>query len=275
MNVEVLVTTMNQGDTALYRKMNLSTDAVFANQGSRTEYLEEVINGRTVKTISTETRGVGVNRNLALMYASGDILLMSDDDMVYNPGYEAEIVKAFEVLPDADMILFEGDIVRHGQVIKRISSKTKRRRWYNSMKYPTWLFAVRRSSLEKSGIAFSVLYGGGTKFSCGEDSKFLLDCMKYGMKVYSYEYNLGKNINDTSTWFQGFNEKYFYDKGVLFKNMFHGIAPLMNLYIALRIKDDRTVSMRRRLKLLKAGRKGFAQMLTYEEYIKSCHRDGA
>ena len=34
-------------------------------------------------------------------------------------------------------------------------------------------------------ITFSLLFGGGAKYSNGEDSLFLKDCLKYGLVVYA------------------------------------------------------------------------------------------
>lgn len=55
--------------------------------------------------ISTQTRGVGINRNFRLHYADADILLISDDDMVFKEGYTKTVEKTFSELPDADTII--------------------------------------------------------------------------------------------------------------------------------------------------------------------------
>ena len=75
MKIEVLVATMNQKDSTIYEKMNLKTDAVFANQADRYEYQCFSKQKSKVKMITTSERGVGKNRNTALMYATGDICI--------------------------------------------------------------------------------------------------------------------------------------------------------------------------------------------------------
>ena len=55
-------------------------------------------------------------------------------------------------------------------------------------------------------------FGGGCIYSSGEDSLFLKACFERGLKVYSNAYVLGSCCKDVSSWFRGFNEKYFYDK---------------------------------------------------------------
>jgi glycosyltransferase involved in cell wall biosynthesis len=89
--------------------MNVNSDIVFANQCDRTEYEEYSFDGHKAKMISTETKGVGINRNLTLMYASADICLFSDDDMLYVDNLEEIVLKEFELNPDADVIIFNLD----------------------------------------------------------------------------------------------------------------------------------------------------------------------
>lgn len=66
--IEVLVACMHQTDDSLYKEMNLQTDAVFANQCDKYDYQEyPQENGYIAKMISTPDRGVGKNRNKALL----------------------------------------------------------------------------------------------------------------------------------------------------------------------------------------------------------------
>ena len=82
--VQVLVACMPQKDDSLYQEMNLQTDAILANQCDEYSYkLYTQQDGNRVELISTADRGVGKNRNKALMSSSGEYLLYSDQDMVY------------------------------------------------------------------------------------------------------------------------------------------------------------------------------------------------
>ena len=67
-------------------------------------------------------------------------------------------------------------------------------------------------------------------YSSGEDTLFLKDCICNGLKVYSTNTVLGRcSKRDTSTWFTGCNEKYFYDSGALMNYLSHFAA--LQLYI--------------------------------------------
>lgn len=94
--IEVLVATMHQKDAGLYKRMNLQTDAIFCNQDDRLDFVEDTMdNGCRVKMYTTNERGVGRNRNLALSSATADICMLADDDMIYVDEYEAIVLNAF------------------------------------------------------------------------------------------------------------------------------------------------------------------------------------
>ena len=67
-----------------------------------------------------------------------------------------------------------------------------------------------------NGIRFNILLGAGGKFQTGEDSVFLSDSIRKGLKIYSSTKNIGFVSQLKSTWFKGYDEKFFYDKGAVF-----------------------------------------------------------
>ncbi len=264
-NLQILVVTMNRPDLSIAEKMNIRCDAVIANQADREEIVElETEKGR-VKMITTKTRGVGLNRNIALMAADADILLFADDDMLYYDGLADGVLSAFERVPQADVMVFGIDIVREGVVTEKRRCKNTRLHVWNSMKYGTVRFAVRRRSIVEKNITFNQCFGGGCPFSAGEDSLFLKACFDSGLKVYSCDYVLGSCSKDSSTWFVGYNEKYFYDKGVLMRNLFPRTSYLMALYFGIRFKRETKLGVPARLKYMFAGVRRGKRMIPYGE----------
>jgi len=96
---------MHQNDHSLLEKMNIQSDAIIGNQCNRNEIEEFNYNGNTIKYLSFPERGVGLNRNNALMRATADICLFADDDVRYVDNYKDIIIEAFEQNPKADMIV--------------------------------------------------------------------------------------------------------------------------------------------------------------------------
>ena len=235
MKVQVLIATMNQNDMSKVSEMNIQTDAIFANQSDKYDYEEKLYHFGIVKMITTKTRGVGINRNMALLHADGDFLLFGDDDVTYKNGYDQIINDAFDEIPNADAIIFNVESSDKDS-IRKMNNRIKRVRWHNSMSYGAIRICVRREALFRENIMFNLNFGGGTLFSSGEDSLFIHDMLKHGLKIFTYPkvIALVDDDLDKSTWFKGYNEKYYYDKGVLFKTLNKNIPYLLCLQDLLR-----------------------------------------
>lgn len=257
MRVEVLVATMGQKDLSKYGEMNLHTDAVFANQDNRFEYKEETLLGNQVKMITTFERGVSKNRNYALMCSTGDICLLADDDMIYVDDYEIIAQRAFSELPDAGIIIFNLETIGIETRKRRANYRVKRLCIGNVLNYGAARIGFRRDVILKKNLWFSILYGGGSLYSGGEDSLFLVEAVKKGIKIYTYPVKLAQVKQETSTWFDGYNEKYFIDKGVWLANAFPVLKYPLSLYFAFRFKGVSGKPIRWMLKLMISGIKNY------------------
>lgn len=219
MNIQVLASTMNQNDFSLLDKMNIQSDAIIVNQSDYSKVEEFKYKNHNIKFMSFSERGVGLSRNNALMRANADICLMADDDMVYRDSYTKVILEEFKKNPKADIILFNVPIHKaNGDTVIKVKNN-KRVRFLNCLKYGTVNIAFKRTSILKNNISFSLLFGGGAKYGSGEDSLFITNALKQKLKIYTSTKIIAE-INETaSTWFEGYNEKYFFDRGALFAAM--------------------------------------------------------
>lgn len=231
MKLEMLISAVKEDVNTLAKRMNLESDAIIINQTDRFEYAEYGHNGKKIKCFSFAEKGVGLSRNNALLRATGDIVLFSDEDIVYDSGYEEKVLKAFEEHPEADFLLFNMRVGRERATY--YTDNFHRVHIWNAGRYPTYSFAVRREKLHASHITFSLLFGGGAKYSNGEDSLFLKDCLKYGFKVYAVPIEIGEEKVRESTWFKGYTEKFFYDRGYLYHHLYGWLAGAMSLRFIL------------------------------------------
>lgn len=231
MKVQVLASVMNETMENIVERMGLDSDAVIINQCETLGLQEMEHRGYRVRFFSFPDRGVGRSRNEAIMRADGDICLFSDADIVYEPGYADKIIAEFERNPGADMILFNID-VEEARRTYHIEER-KRVHWYNCGRYGAVSFAIRRESLLKSGVTFSLLFGGGAKYSNGEDSLFLKEFMSKGCRVYTAPVTIGREEAGGSSWFSGYNQKFFVDRGVLYYYLYGKLAGAMSLRFLL------------------------------------------
>lgn len=225
MRLEVLISAVNADAGLLIEKMNITSDAVLINQSGRNSAGEVSVKNGKVRVFSYDEKGVGLSRNRAIENAKGDILLFADDDIVYDSDYEEKVLKEFEKHPEADGIFFNVEV-------------NERRRTYwnkgydrvhltNAGRYPAYSIAVRKNALDRSQVKFSLLFGGGAKYSCGEDSLFIKDMLNAGLELYKTETKIGREEerpNSESTWFSGYNEKFFKDRGVLYAFLYGALA---------------------------------------------------
>jgi glycosyltransferase involved in cell wall biosynthesis len=258
---------MFQKDLAKYREMNIQTNVVLANQDNRYDYIEENIDGNRVRMVTTAHRGVGRNRNIALLYASADILMFSDDDMQYRQHYEQYVIKAFESLPKADIIIFNIDPIS-AVTSRRINTKVKRVHLFNVLNYGFPRVAIRRAAVERANLWVSTWFGGGAKYCSGEDNLFLVRALKSGLKIYTYPLYIGSVKQRESSWFTGFNEKYFFDNGAWLESAFPILKHLLIWYFVFKFSSETSLSIKDMWKLQYNGIKAFKKGLSYDEWRK-------
>lgn len=238
-SIQVLIATMEQKNSSLLEKMNIQTDVIVGNQSDRYYAHEFKFKQCNVKWIETSERGVGLNRNITWMNSTSDIVVFADDDMLFKDGYEKIVVDLFNENPKADVIIFNLDEVNSQRKI------TKKQHYTKKIGYGAARIAIRREKAHLNGINFNVCFGGGTKYSCGEDTLFLRECIKKGLKILVVPISIAELTNERpSTWFVGENDKFCFDKGVLLAN-----ARISFLYIriikAVFLKKNKTIKEKR------------------------------
>lgn len=219
MRVEVLISAMNVESIDFYKKFNLECDALIINQTDHNAYEELVTDDFKVRMISTDTRGLARSRNLGLLNSKADIIIFADDDEVFEEGYLAKVRDAFISYPDVDFFVFKTIIYQDGRQIIKVK-ENKKLGFYNCLTYGSVHFAFDRKAVARKNIYLNTNFGAGTENGSGEDSIFILDCIRSGLKARTSTDLIAKVYNDGSTWFNGFNEKFFLDKGKLSRALF-------------------------------------------------------
>lgn len=264
MDLQVLVSTMYQKDFSLLQKMNIKSDAIIVNQCNQNKWDEFKYLNYNIKFLSLKERGVGLSRNNALMRASSSICLFADDDVRYLDEYRDIVLEEFKQHPSADVIVFNVPSTNNDPKQKDyIAKKYKKLNILNCFRHGTFRIAIKLDSVRIKNIYFSLLFGGGAKYSAGEDSLFLSDCIRKKLEVYESPKVIGFVSHETSTWFNGYTDKYFIDKGAFFA-CFSKYMPFLwclqfairrrNLYINDKSFLDVCRLMKQGIKLVKRGR---------------------
>lgn len=208
MKIEVLMSCMHQTDGELIRSSGVMGDVVVINQCDRERYDEfKTLNG-IARVFSTPQRGLTKSRNMAIEKAKADICLLCDDDEQFVSDYEEKIRSAYENLPYADVIVIK--------MLNRPPSfpdRIMRLRFPQTMKVSSWQISFRREKIVSAGIRFDELLGAGTGNGAEEELKFLIDCQKAGLQIYYAPVEIASVAQTASTWFSGFDEKFFENRG--------------------------------------------------------------
>ena len=227
--LQILVSAVNKDIDSLLTDMNIQTDGVIVNQiiGRSAENTDEVQEyaGKAIWILQRNEKGVGLSRNTALEYSDHEIIQFADDDIVYEDGYEREVLDEFDAHPEADILLFnikaqEGRETYWNTDFAKVN-------WKNYGRYPSYAVFARRQTLVVAGVRFSLLFGGGAPYMNGEDSLFLHDCLKAGLNLYRTAVVVGHEKSGESTWFKGYTDKFYFDRGVLYHFLYGKMAKIL------------------------------------------------
>ena len=223
---------MHQSDDTLVRKSRITGDVLVVNQCGHNGFDAYDTPSGQARMIFTTDRGLTKSRNMAIANSRADVCLLCDDDEVFVPDYENKILSAYEELPQADVIIFK--------MVNRPPSfedKCMRLKFPLTMKVSSWQISFRRQSLRDHQIRFDELLGAGSGNGAEEELKFLVDCQRAGLQIYYVPTEIASVGQEESTWFEGFTEKFFEDRGATTRYILGaGIASVYAVYYAFKKK---------------------------------------
>lgn len=231
-SIQVLVTTMHQVDDRKYQEMNLRTEAVIANQ-TNVEFEQHIQHGdNCVCFVSTKTRGLSKNRNIAISHInpSAEYIVFSDDDMVFVDDYEEIITTAFFEHPEVSAMKFNLNCISDRKIsMKRFSSfHIANRREMGS--WGVCGLVVKRELLHNCDLQFNERFGSGTENYCGEDTIFLQQLHKKRVVVGCSPMVIANIDQQESSWFVGYDSRYYTTAGMILQEIY----PILCYLLALR-----------------------------------------
>lgn len=214
MKLEVLIACMHNADISIVQQTGITTAALIINQCNIEDYFECIKDDITIRMISTTERGLSKSRNMAISNAVGDICLLCDDDELLCEAYEEIILSTFQKLPQADVIAF-----KISNQTCRLNGRIQKLSYFQLLKIKSWQIAFRRSSILSKSISFDELMGAGSGNGAQEENKFLIDCYKAKLSIYYAPFAIASVAQKQSTWFYGFTEDFFYQRGGATRHM--------------------------------------------------------
>ena len=234
--LEVLVTTMYQNDYSKYIEMNLQTDAVLANQADDNFTEQKTVNNCRVKLVTTNTRGLSKNRNIAIENISNDVevVMFADDDLVFHNGYEEIVLKEFDTHPEADAIKFNLNCISKRKISMRPIKKFKKVGRNEVTSYGVCAMAIRKEVIVNKNLKFNERFGTGTPNYCGEDSIFLQEMFKKRISIFVSPLYIADIDQSASSWFEGCTEKKYTVSGMIINECYPVLSYLLVLRSAIK-----------------------------------------
>lgn len=265
MNIQVLVSTMHQRDYSLLSTMNIQTDAVVINQCDKEGVEEFQYNKCSILWINTTERGLSKSRNMALRYATADICILADDDLIYRDNYEIAIKQSFEQNPKMTILIFQVEGIE--RKYKNYPQKARSLNYINAMKVSSVEVAFRRKEIIKNNVFFDELFGAGTRFLMGEENIFISQLLKQKLKGLFVPKIIANLHIGNSSWFPGYNKEYFIGKGAAFAALQSGFTWLLILQFALRkhCRYKKEMSLCNAIKLMFLGKKEYRKCLKIDK----------
>ena len=256
--LQLLVATMNLTDIiGLCDKMHIASDALIINQSDCVKYECLFYHGYKIECYTFAERGLSRSRNNALLRCTGEILCIADDDMVYTDTYREDIINEFQKHPEADALVFNVTALndeRSGKPIEKYARVGKR----ESREYGSVHIAIRKRAFIGKNVYFNTLFGSGATYSCGEDTLFLKELIEKDLKLYKTPIRIASVDMSDSTWFKGYNEKYFKDKGALIEAAYPRCSYLLAILQSVRNSKKSLGSYKKAAKLFSYYTSGIA-----------------
>lgn len=264
MSVEVLMSCMFQKDFAIVEKSRIKSDAIIINQTNENGIEEKEYDFGTVKMISTTERGLSRSRNMALKNATADLCILCDDDEVLVDNYVQMVEEAYN-RTNADVLVFNVKSMNTNlRPQEKLFDKIKKIKNYKS--YSSVHVTFRRKVVLDNNLKFNTYFGSGSGYYLmSEDSLFFAELHRCTDRILSYPAILAELYTGESTWFKGFNKKYFYDMGAFVYAWKPHIAHLLKWYYVFKLYKNTELNVIQMIKQLNCGIKEYKQVNCYKE----------
>ncbi|MBN2835138.1 MAG: glycosyltransferase family 2 protein [Candidatus Delongbacteria bacterium] len=238
MIVEFLISTMNRTDLKFLESMFQNNEihdvnAVVINQCTKIDIPDIRSEYKNIKVISVNEKGLSRSRNLALKNATGDILVIADDDVTYEKDVVNKIKSAYEQLIDADIITFRVK-VDDSKMFKNYPKTIVKHNYRTINKISSIEISFKRNKVE--GVVFDNFFGLGSEFPMGEENIFLHDLLKKGKMMWYHPSTIVCHEEITSG-IQADAKQYYETKGAVYYRMFSILFIIANIIFLIRHKE--------------------------------------
>jgi glycosyltransferase involved in cell wall biosynthesis len=181
--LEILISTMERTDLSFLKKMFPygygNAHLLIVNQSASGKRIDVTDVPSAVKVLNTEDKGLSRSRNLALRHASGDFLLLADDDVVFDADFAEKVIAAFEGFSETVLIFPLKN--ESGERIGEYRTDSRLLTRFDMVYSPQ--MGIRRGAWMQNPVYFDERFGLGAEFPDGENYIFLNEMYRKGHGV--------------------------------------------------------------------------------------------
>jgi glycosyltransferase involved in cell wall biosynthesis len=229
-NIEIIVSTNNKNIEHVIENFNsLSPTKVLIIQ--QTDIKNEIdIKNENIKLLTFSETGLSKARNRGLEYSSGDIIVVADDDLKYLENFTSIIEDAFQLHPEIDIITFQ-ITTPEGKPYKKYKDSSFLHNIFSINKVSSVEIAFRKKKIAGI-ISFDENFGLGSKYPLGEETIFLADAIKNGLKILYMPIPIVIHPKESSG--KLYTEKKIIARGAKFKRIYGYYASIIAFLFAIK-----------------------------------------
>lgn len=216
-DIEILIATMNRDNFDFLNSMfpfakYWDFSLVIVNQTKGSPLVSQHEN---VKVINSQEIGLSKSRNLALANATKELLIITDDDVIFKSDFEYKITTAFNHFQNPAMVKFCSEKSENVLSQKYPKCRKVSLNWFEIMNTKSIEIVINRTKIKKSNLLFDERFGLGSKFRAGEEQVFLASIKNADLKLCFEPEVLNLHSQPTTTHKISIEQKYYIQGAVL------------------------------------------------------------
>jgi len=216
-DIEILIATMNRVNFDFLIPMfpfanYWDFSLVIVNQTVGNPLISE---HEKVKVINSSEKGLSKSRNLALANATKELLVITDDDLIFKPDFESKITTAFNHFENPAMVRFCSEKTENVLMQKYPKQRKQMLNWLDILNTISFEIVVKRTQLKNKQIHLDERFGLGSTFGAGEEQVFLSTIKKAGLNLCFEPQVLVVHLQPTTTHKISIEQKYYIQGAVL------------------------------------------------------------
>jgi hypothetical protein len=216
-DLEILVATMNRTNldflASMFPNNHFSKYSILIINQSKDAALSSIY--PSVRIINSASVGLSKSRNLALNNANGKILLIADDDVVFQKDFVSKIITAYNICKNATVINFAA-VIGNGSYLKKYPANSKKQlNTFDIFNVSSIEMTINKERLDSVGVLFDENFGLGGEFELGEETVFLFDLKNKKQSIFFENEIIVEHEQSTSSTKKSIVEKYYIQGGFL------------------------------------------------------------